>query len=128
MFEYPSGWDVRSFGNINDMNGVDITRVDKVIAITITNKQYPYGFEGPDIKFEKKTLDVEINGKVYKVNEVVVNGRSAFVDFSTDLPNKVFIKFGTGYPAAEDKKASLSEYNDSKEIILKILSTFKFIP
>ncbi len=70
---------------------------EKTVGINISDGQNPYGFSGPTNSEEKK-IKVVVAGKEYVVSEFL-SSTGAYVDF---------------------------KLNESKENILKILSTFKF--
>ncbi|MBI2049373.1 hypothetical protein HYT32_00455 [Candidatus Roizmanbacteria bacterium] len=123
-FSYPSDWEL---GESEYENLASLTHKKGAIAITFSDDQYPYGFGGLEAgDFETQSLKITIAGKEYATKETIISNQKAYVDFSTSAPNKIHILFGTGYPAAQDNIASLVEYNNAKNTILQILSTFQF--
>lgn len=121
-FKYPSDWIVSS---TDYLNTTTLTNKARSVAINISEGQYPYG-QGTNVKNETRNLSVTLNGKDYETVETVTNDKEVFVDFTVGA-SKYHILFGTGYPAGEDRLASLSDYYSLKGNILKILSTFKFL-
>lgn len=124
-FKYPLTWVVEEGTKVTEdyFKGdvVTITNQTGTIAIQITPEQTPYGFA--EVKQTRQDLEVQVEGKKYTVSEITTNGSKAFVDMELQKGKEYHILFGTGYPAAEDAKISLSDYNSSKDIILQILST-----
>ncbi len=122
-FKYPPDWTAKDF---NYANSVIIENMKSSVKMTISEGQYPYGFEGPQPDVKKNLLKVVVNGKEYQATENIIGNEKAYVDLELDTIQKHHILFGTGYPADDDLNISLEDYYASKDTILKILSTFRF--
>ncbi|MBI2641147.1 hypothetical protein HYW87_00950 [Candidatus Roizmanbacteria bacterium] len=120
-FKYPVDWIVNK---LDYLNSTRLTNSNKTLTITVSEGQYPYGFSSSSTNLKIQYITVKVGGKSYQVKEIT-DDTGAFVDFKIDTVKKHHILYGTGYPASE--KSSLSDYNNTKEIIFKILSTFKFL-
>jgi len=124
-FKYPIGWLLQAM----DSDTVFLTNAKKTVGIIISGKQYPYGSSGDLNSTNNGTnIDVMIVGQKISAKEMIFSN-SAYVDFAVNNPREIHVLFGTGYPVAPvgDSNKSLSDYQSSRELILKILSTFKFI-
>lgn len=120
--EYPAEWTIVASDYLKT---IQLSNQSRTVSINISEGQYPYGFGGPGYEFKKQTIEVFINGEKIQTQETILNKKKAYVDFQVGT-SKYHILFGTGYPAAEDELASLSDYYSYKNTVLKILSTFKF--
>lgn len=120
-FRYPQDWSLRSE---EDDNVIFMANKEASVGIVISDSNYPYGY-GPGVVLKEKDLNIVFLGKTIIVKE----RDGSFVDFSINDPRELNILFGTGYPVASvgDNTKSISDYSASKETILKILSTFKFL-
>lgn len=123
-FIYPSDWTTTK---TDYLNSVEVLNKNKSVGITISDGQYPYGFGG-QVKEESKNLLVSVDGQEYNVKEKIINNKEAFTDFKLNSPAKQHILFGTGYPAVRSgsTNASLTDYENDKNTIIQILSSFKF--
>ena len=123
-FKHPFDWIAKDF---DYSNSVIIENMKSSIKITVSEGQYPYGFEGPGpMNIKENPIKITVSGKVYQTTEKIIEDKKAYVDLELDTPQKHHILFGTGYPADDDLHISLEDYYASKDTILKILSTFKF--
>ncbi len=123
-FKYPKEW---KLAQSDYLNTVSVTSPSGAVRVQVSEGQYPYGFEGPGYNFEKRDVNISVGDKDYLVKETIINGKKVFVDFPVNSPRGNNILFGTGYPAAEDAKASIEDYEKNKMVILEILRTFKFL-
>ncbi|GEM_PF-5557882 len=123
-FQYPSDWIVTE-GDAktadHSKNTTQILNKSGSVKINISDEQPIYGFS---CCLESEYLSVNINGQNYQVKETTFGNHAVFVDFQIGK-SKYHVLFGTGYPAGDNRLASISDYNLAKETILKILSTFK---
>ncbi len=129
-FKYPVDWSIQdqpkdSTNRYSEV--VNIKNLSGSVAIILSPFQYPYGLEGEDIakSIQTNDLTVTIEGNQYLVKETTFLKNKAFVDMKVQRTKEHHILFGTGYPAAEDKLASLSDYKSNRNLILKMLSTLK---
>lgn len=122
-FQYPADWILND--NSGYLESVNVENPKKTVNLLISNGQYPYGF-GAEQDVVINNLAIFVDGKTYQVKELVTAGKKAYVDFKLDNQDDYHILFGTGYPAASDTNYSIEDYQNSKPIILKILSTLKF--
>ena len=121
-FKYPGNWVANP---VDYLNSVHLTTIDKKVAITISKGQYPYGYV-KDSVFEVKNIKILVETQEYFAKEVSA-GNDIFVDFKLNGDQGYHVLFGTGYPGGLGGNGSKAEYENSKEDILKILSTFKFL-
>ena len=126
-FKYPQLWEAKEQNNdYFESVFVVLNNSTQTVRLNVTPSQMVYGFGG-DYAREKKEIEIEVGGKMYTATENLIDNRAVYVDQQVTIGSqKYFVLFGTGYPAGEDKKASLDDYQNEKENILKILSTFKF--
>jgi len=118
-FKYPSDWN--QTGPEEYLETVLLLNPDKTVSIAISKGQYPFGF-GSSGESELNQITININGKTIEANEFVTD-EGAFVNFPL---GEYYILYGTDYPAVGIQEASLTDYNDSKETIAEIFSSFKF--
>lgn len=117
-FKYPSSWTVQED---DYLNLTEVAIPNALISITISEGPYPFGFGDPNTKFEEKNITLTIDGKQYSTKEVIVNNSSAYVNLKLNTEKNEHILFG-----APNNAGSLNDYNNNKETILKLLSTFTF--
>lgn len=117
-FLYPLDW---SASQGDYLNTVKIDNPTKTVEVKISDSGYPFGVENPNWKFSANYLDIKVDEKTYSVSEVSMFDDGKFVlvlaEFKTDALNVVHIMITS---------TSSSDYKNSKETVLKILSTFKF--
>lgn len=121
VLKYPNTWSIQEESEY--LNTVEFTNNNKTVTLLISEGQYPYGFESPDTKTESKSISLIVGGKNYQTNETTINNKSVFVNLKLNNSFNHHVLFGTGYPASG--KDSLTDYNQEKNTIVKMLSTFK---
>jgi hypothetical protein len=121
-FKYPRDWQV---SEVDYLNSVSITNNNKTAAITISEGQYPYSFPVTSQSIKKNAIKINIDGKDYSGEEIILNEKSVFADIRIDAAKEYHILFGNDYPT-DASNGSLEDYNDHKEVILLITSTIKF--
>lgn len=126
--KYPLGWTVKGgYDQYYQGQVITINNPSMSVAINLYPRQPVYGLEGQEQQPAKtNTISLTIDHQTYTSKETILNNNRAYVDFQLN-GSSIHVLFGTGYPAGEDKLASLAEYNKSRDIILKILSTFTFL-
>lgn len=125
-FSYPADWIIKTNGYLGEYGGVILNNKQNSVSIIFSDVQYPYGFEGPGWNWKSQDLKIVVADKEYFVKEKILDNR-VYVDFKPSVDSQtVYILFGTGYPASEDKNASITDYHNSRDTILEILSTFRF--
>lgn len=121
-FKYPRDWQV---SEADYLNSVSVINNNKTAAITISEGQYPYSFPVTSQSIKKNAIKINIDGKDYSGEEIILNEKSVFADIRIDAAKEYHILFGNDYPA-DASNGSLEDYNDHKEVILLITSTIKF--
>lgn len=130
--EYPQGWTAESLSS--DYFGGEFFRISNeegTVGLMIypyyLNRD-PYGFGGGGLNMYKgEELNIQFLGQKIQVDETRYNylasDERVFVDWAQE--GKYSFIFGTGYPASDDSKVSIDDYNRDLESILKILASFK---
>lgn len=120
-FKYPPDWLVKE-GKV-----VTIKNPTGSVAFIFSPLLYPYSINGEDLEESKQETEIKVNvdGKEYLATETVYSHSKAFVDLKIQKSKEHHIIFGTGYPAGEDRAASLSEYYANRDIVLSILASLQ---
>lgn len=129
-FKYPTDWTVKEeYSEYFKGDVLTIDNKDKIVSIEITPEQQTYGFGGPESLFkEGEAVTFVFLQQSYQATEKIVDDRTIFVDQKVNVGDSDYwVMFGTGYPVNTDITASLTEYNNEKDIIIKILSTFELV-
>ena len=124
VFKYPSDWTVKASDSPFLGKRVDILNQNQSVGLVVLTGTLPFGFG--QIEVEEKRIIFTIEGIEIDAQETIVDNSLSYVSYYYQKGDSIFeILFGTGFPTT--KVASLEDYQNQKDTILKILSTFQFL-
>lgn len=121
--QYPADWTAKEEYDAYFGDQIIVSNPSGSVVLRVLTGTQPFGFGGTQ-EVKNNDLSITIEGKRYDVKETIVNNRQVYVDHTFKKGDKEYqLLLGTGYPVGVDNLASLSDYNQSKSTLIKILST-----